>query len=155
MGGGRRGGRGPAGGGGGGPAAAGPAAPAPAWTHLPRDLLEGVARAVAAGDRLWFRLVCRRWAAAGAEVAPGKEHLPPKKVTRTHGADATASVARAEMVLGVLDGSVRERFKGHLCAYSAEGGHLAVLQWARAQSYPQDEYTYAGSARNGHIKVLK
>ena len=60
-----------------------------------------------AGDRLWFRLVCRRWAAAGAAVAQavGEEQLPPGKVTRTCGADMAASVARAKMVLGVLKGS--------------------------------------------------
>ena len=49
-------------------------APGPAqteldWAGLPRDLLEKVGRAVPAGDRLWFRLVCRCWAAVGAEIA--------------------------------------------------------------------------------------
>ena len=42
-----------------------------------------------------------------------------------------------------------------ICAYSAEGGHLAVLQWARVKGYPWDEYTCAMAARNGHIKVLQ
>ena len=113
--------RGPAGGAGagagGGRPAAGPAPPAGGWADLPRDLLEAVARAVPAGDRLWFRLVCRRWVAAGAEVAPaaGGKRPPPGEVTRTRGADAAASVARTKMVLGVLDGSVRGRFKGHMC----------------------------------------
>ena len=115
RGGGRRRGRGPAGGagagagagagggGGGGRPGAGPAPPAGGWADPPRDLLEAVARAVPA-DRLWFRLVCRRWAAAGAEVPPaaGEEHLPPGKGTRTNVADAVASVARANDVLYVL-----------------------------------------------------
>ena len=71
-------------------------------------------------------------------VAPpaGKKALPAGKVTRTRGAEAAASLARAKMVLGVLDRSARKRFKGHLCAYSSEGGHLAVLKWARAKGYP-------------------
>ena len=46
---------------------------------LPPELLEKVARAVPAGDRLCFRLVCKSWAAAGAAVAavpPGEEPLP-------------------------------------------------------------------------------
>ena len=67
-----------------------PAGPAPApardWAGgLPRDLLEAVARAVPAGDRLFFRLVCRSWAAAGARVAPaeGERPLRQGKVTRT------------------------------------------------------------------------
>ena len=106
RGGGRRGGRGPAGsvGGGGGRPGAGPAPPAGGWADLPRDLLEAVACAVPLGDRLWFRLVCRRWAAAGAEVPPaaGEEHLPPGKGTRTNVADAVASMARANDVLYVL-----------------------------------------------------
>ena len=110
RGGGRRGGRGPAGsaGGGGGRPGAGPAPPAGSWADLPRDLLEAVARAVPPGDRLCFRLVCRRLAAAGKAVAPGaeEEQLSPGKVTRTSLLDMAASVARAEMTLGVLEGSL-------------------------------------------------
>jgi len=66
-----------------------------------------VARAVPPGDRLCFRLVCRRWAAAGKAVAPGAggEQLSPGKVTRTSMFDVAASVARAEMMLGVIKGS--------------------------------------------------
>ena len=47
----------------------GPAQAEADWAGLPRDLLEKVGRAVPAGDRLWFRLVCRCWAAVGAEIA--------------------------------------------------------------------------------------
>ena len=111
------------------------------------------ATAVPAGDRLWFRLVCRRWAAAGAAVAQavGEEQLPPGKVTRTCGADMAASVARAEMVLGVLKGSpmlvkdfefegkikiTAKVFSRMLCLFSALGAHLVVLKWARAHGYP-------------------
>ena len=106
RGGGRRGGRGPAGsvGGGGGRPGAGPAPPAGSWADLPRDLLEAVARAVPPGDRLCFRLVCRRWAAAGKAVAPGagEEQLPPGKVTRTPMLDMVASVARVKTVQCIL-----------------------------------------------------
>ena len=76
------------------------------WAALPPELLEAVARAVPAGDRLWFRLVCRGWAAAGAGVAPaaGEEPLPRGKVTRTRGPDAAASVARvAEVMVGAVE----------------------------------------------------
>ena len=63
-----------------------------------------MARAVPAGDRQWFRLVCRRWSAAGTEVAPGAgdEQLPPGNVTWTYLQDMAASVARVKMMLGVL-----------------------------------------------------
>ena len=74
---------------------------------------------------------------------------------RTRGADAAASVARAEVVLGVLEGSARERFKRDLCDYSAEGGHLAVLQWARAHGCPRNEWTCTEAASNGHLEVLQ
>ena len=76
------------------------------WAAFPPELLEAVARAVPAGDRLWFRLVCRGWAAAGAGVAPaaGEEPLPRGKVTRTRGPDAAASVARvAEVMVGAVE----------------------------------------------------
>ena len=47
-----------------------PGAPRDWAGGLPPELLEAVARAVPAGDRLWFRLVCRNWAEAGAGAAP-------------------------------------------------------------------------------------
>ena len=151
RGGGRRGGRGPAGsvGGGGGRPGAGPAPPAGSWADLPRDLLEAVARAVPPGDRLCFRLVCRRWAAAGKAVAPGagEEQLPPGKVTRTSMLDMATSVAQVKMVQGVLKGSsilvkspnievTPNVFAEMLCTFAAGSGHLADLMWARANVYP-------------------
>ena len=124
--------------------------------------MEAVARAVLAGDRLWFRLVCRRWAAAGAEVAPvaGKKALPAGKVTRTCGPDAAASVARAaEVMVGVFKGPRsfwgQKKFKNYLCQYSANGGHLEVFQWARANGCPWDEMTCAYAAEGGHLEVLQ
>ena len=137
RGGGRRGGRGPAGSVGGG------------WADLPRDLLEAVARAVPPGDRLCFRLVCRRWAAAGKAVAPGagEEQLPPGKVTRTSMLDMATSVAQVKMVQGVLKGSsilikspnievTPNVLAKMLCTFAAGSGHLADLMWARANVYP-------------------
>merc|ERR1719420_1560972 len=102
-------------------------------------------------------LVCRRYAAAGAGVPPagGKKPRPPGKVTRTRGPDAAAGVARAEMVLGGLEGPARERFKSDLGEYSAQGGHLEVLQWARAQGCPWNARTCAWAAKNGHLAVLQ
>merc|ERR1712025_1377674 len=95
---GRRGGeRGPAAGAGAGGrrSAPAPALSAGPWADLPPELLEKVARAVPAGDRLWFRLVCRSWALAGAGAAQAAGGgLPPRKVTRTREPDAAASVKR-------------------------------------------------------------
>ena len=121
-----------------------------------------------AGDRLCFRLVCRTWAAAGAEVAVGEGPQPPGKVTRTRGPDAAASVARVEMVLAVLARSplrvkgregdffiTPEVFKEKICHLSAAGGHLEVLQWARAHGCPWNKHTCEMAARNGHLAALQ
>merc|ERR1719146_650616 len=91
---------------------------------LPPELLEKVARAMPGGDRLWFRLVCRSWAAAEAAFA-------------------------------VRDAALWKKFKRCLCHYAAEGGHLAVLRWARAHGCPWDELTCAYAAEFGHLEVLQ
>ena len=147
------------GGGSGSPRAPGGAPPGRAWADgLPPELLEKVARAVPAGDGLWFRLVCRKWAAAGAAVAavPGEERLLRGKVTRTRGPDAAASAARVAEVMGsAMEEPLREMFRNNLCAYAAEGGHLAVLQWARSEGRPWDERTCAKAAMTGHLDILQ
>ena len=66
-----------------------------------------------------------------------------------------ARVARAEMVLGVVKGYTAKVFARKLCPFSARGGHLAVLKWARAHGYPWDEMTCARAAENGHLEVLQ
>ena len=45
--------------------------------------------------------------------------------------------------------------KKHLCAYAALGGHLEVLQWARANGCPWDSYTCHCAAEIGHLEVLQ
>ena len=41
------------------------------------------------------------------------------------------------------------------CARAAENGHLEVLEWAGAHGCPRDESTCAGAAQHGHLKVLQ
>jgi len=41
------------------------------------------------------------------------------------------------------------------CSFAAKNGHLAVLQWARANGCPWDEDTCAYAAMNGHLAVLE
>ena len=48
-----------------------------------------------------------------------------------------------------------EVFKNIICPSAAEGGHLEVLQWARAKGYPWDLLTCALAAANGHLEVLQ
>ena len=44
----------------------------------------------------------------------------------------------------------------HTCAYAAENGHLAVLEWARAQGCPYDEDLCNRAAENtGKYRLQK
>jgi len=97
--------------------------------------------------------VCRIWAAAGAEVSG--DWLPPGNVTRTRGADAAASVTRAEMVRRVLERQRLHDFKQGVCNYAAGGVCLSELKWAQAQGCPWDVKTCAEAAGCGHLAVLQ
>ena len=44
---------------------------------------------------------------------------------------------------------------GDVCQYAALGGHLEVLQWARVNGCPWDEWTCAYAAEGGHLEVLQ
>ena len=73
----------------------------------------------------------------GGQAGGGQGAPAAGKVTRTRGPDAAASVARvAEITVGAVEGHLQKKFKNNLCNYSAESGHLAVLQWARAKEHP-------------------
>jgi len=41
------------------------------------------------------------------------------------------------------------------CAFAAEGGHLEVMQWARAHGCEWDEWTCAYAAGGGHLAALR
>ena len=70
--------------------------------------------------------------------------------------DAAASVARvAEVMVGAVEVPLQKKFRNNLCVYCAEGGHLAVLQWARAHERPLNKTTCARAAENGHLEVLE
>ena len=50
--------------------------------------------------------------------------------------------------------------RGHLeeeyvCEFAAQGGHLEVLMWARANDCPWDEGTCWKAAEHGHLEVLQ
>ena len=40
------------------------------------------------------------------------------------------------------------------CEFAAQFGKLEVLQWARANGCPWDEYTSHVAAQGGHLEVL-
>ncbi len=41
------------------------------------------------------------------------------------------------------------------CAYAAQGGHLEVLKWLRAQGCPWNKWTCTKAAHGGHLEVLQ
>ena len=89
---------------------------------------------------LALKLACRALRAAG----PAK--------TETSLSEVVASVARLRWAraLGYAWGP-------RTCRQAALAGHLAVLQWARAQDppCPWDEGTCAKAAKYGHLEVLQ
>ena len=44
--------------------------------------------------------------------------------------------------------------RAYVLLYAARGGHLEVLQWARANGCEWDEYTCSDAARGGHSTTL-
>ena len=44
---------------------------------------------------------------------------------------------------------------GSTCWAAASGGHIKVLQWARAKGCPWSEWTCSSAARGGHLEVLQ
>jgi hypothetical protein len=41
-----------------------------------------------------------------------------------------------------------------LCQAAAKGGHLEVLQWARANGCPWDNYTLINARHAGHLELV-
>ena len=42
-----------------------------------------------------------------------------------------------------------------MCWRAARGGHLHVLQWARAHGCPWDSLVYVSAFREGHFRVMQ
>ena len=109
-----------------------------------------------------------QWARANG-CSVGREDLRLCRERRPPGGAAVG--ARERLPVGRAD-LRRSRGGGHLevlqwarangcsvgrdtCAGAANGGHLEVLQWARANGAPWDEWTCAGAAEGGHLEVLQ
>jgi hypothetical protein len=109
-----------------------------AMVEMGADVLSVIMEAVTPAG--WVaRLVCRSFVVASTDGA--------RSVT----AKSVDSVERLEMARQ-LKGWVEPE---DLCSWSAGNGHLEVLQWARANGSPWDEWTCTKAARNGHLEVLK
>jgi len=89
-----------------------------------------------------LRQVCREWKAIVDVIFKKKPSLIQKSVS-------VESVS-------LLDWSKRDLpWNEETCAAAAEGGHLHIIQWARANGCPWDRWTCAWAADNGHFEVLQ
>ena len=42
-----------------------------------------------------------------------------------------------------------------VCAHAARGGHIRLIQWARARGAPWDKHTFNNAAANGKTALLQ
>ena len=83
--------------------------------------------------------------------------------TAAHGCDAHKLSSYQAAKVGCwrsLEGLLKQGKHGlesqkTLCSGAAEGGHLEVLRWARANGCPWSHMTCKAAARSGHLEVLK
>ena len=77
--------------------------------------------------------------------------------TALRGTSGLAPMPRKAATWRCCSGRARTALRGTrgLARDAAEGGHLEVLQWARANGAPWDEWTCAGAAEGGHLEVLQ
>ena len=83
--------------------------------------------------------------------------------TAAHGCDAHKLSSYQAAKVGCwrsLEGLLKQGKHGlesqkKLCSGAAEGGHLEVLRWARANGCPWSHMTCKAAARSGHLEVLK
>jgi hypothetical protein len=123
--------------------------------HMPREveelMPELVALVLSHVDRVSFvasRFVCATWKPA-APVQGGPP--PPAGARELQPAGGSKGLARTAPV----GGDQRLSLAYLTCERAAGGGHVEVLQWARANGCPWDESTRANAAERGHLEVLE
>jgi len=155
-----------------------PPLPWPTFDDLPAELLALVAHALLLDDELAASLSCRKLRAAVAK-RDGRAKLTTRILTALTslyklkwavscrlpmGADLCATLAynglldMLQFAIGMqpLRSSRHSRqWDESTCAEAAKGGHLEVLQWARANGCPWDWRTCMYAAQNGHLEVLQ
>ena len=88
-----------------------------------------------------LRQVCKEWKA----IVDGSFKKPTLILKRV-------SVETVNLIKWSMLDLPLDRFT---CSSAAEGGHLEVLQWARANDCPWDGWTCAYAASGGHLEVLQ
>jgi len=98
---------------------------------------------------------------AGEAIPDLPDHLVVTHVLRPEYFDAPADLARLPAVSHAMrDAMASMGLRGtplnaNTCSAAAEGGHLEVLQWARANGCPWNELTCTWAAKGGHLEVLQ
>jgi hypothetical protein len=100
---------------------------------LSRDELELALRMT---DAWVARLVCQDF----------RDRCEPRNATRQ---SAVRTIERLELAFALGMGRLR------VCEFAARGGHLEVLQWARANGCGWGISTCHEAARGGHLEVLQ
>jgi hypothetical protein len=147
---------------------------------LPAELLVVIASQLAEDDELAFALACRRL----RQGVAGTERRAAGARLLTSIFSALSSVGKLEwavvscwlpisgrlLIRTARDGQLEQQrlLRAHGCAWepcrrdcedscssAAAGGHLAVLQWARADGCPWDQGTCSRAAEKGHLHVLQ
>jgi hypothetical protein len=147
---------------------------------LPVELLVAIAKQLVVDDKLAAALTCRkvRQAVSGTQRRAAGARLSTRigsafsSVGKLEWAVVSCGLplsgrlllraARHEQLEQLTwlraHGSAWETCKGDgkdLCSIAASGGHLAVLEWARADGCPWDTHTCSKAAAKGHLHVLQ
>jgi hypothetical protein len=146
---------------------------------MPVELLVAVATQLAEDDELATSLACRklREAVAATKRRAAGAQLSTRFCSALGSVDKLESAVSCGTPLGakLLTPAARlgqleplcwlcalgcalehcKRWQEGPCSSAAEGCHLAVLQWARADGCPWNELTCANAAGGGHLPVLR
>jgi len=123
--------------------------------ELPEVFFEEVLRRLASTDRTMLAQVGRPWLAA--VLASELPRLPNGVTVQLRLRDICTSVERLAWAKanGCHWGAPDWFGSDNPCAHAAAGGHLQVLQWARAHHCPWNEKTSHAAAVGGHLEVLQ
>jgi len=114
-----------------------------------RDGVDGAGATAQCGRRLDPQVLARRVALLRWAVEQGCDIVDDVEVL-------TAAIFDGR--LRVLQWGVQSRcwvLPPRLCLWATMGGYLEMLQWARAQGCPWDEWTCIQAAKRGHLEVLQ
>ena len=130
-----------------GGAAYGPEELREGWMHVgDGEVLRDVFRLVGGGCHLQLASVSARFR---------QQHNLVFSKRRQSFKSTVASVALARWALDNMDVNELGTYKRRVCDMAAGGGHLQVLQWARANGCTWNKDVCSKAALGGHLQVLQ